>query len=213
MLLVSLLIMVLITLSAMAKADENISDSITGRLIAPDITSTTLPEEAIPQIEESSPPANISSVEEPTQYEANETASEEFLNETETKTTSVPEIAYETGETTSTVEESTVDQTTSTSIVEEQVGQPQIESSLSSAKVVRGSNFAVHVMLRNIGNATANITGISFDLPEGISIYSLDTSICKYIEPGYECSFPAEFSTNYYAKTGIDKIRVLVRYG
>lgn len=213
LLLVSFLVLVLIALSAMAKADENHSNSVTGSLIAPDLTSTTLPAEPVLQIEESSSPTNSSSVEGSAQTEANETASEEFSDESSTTTTLILDFSNETTETTTTSLVSTVDESIVTTTVEEKEGQPLIETALSSEKVTRGHNFALQATLKNIGNATANITDIDFELPEGISIYSVDYGSCKSIEPGSECAFPAEFSINYSAKTGMEKIKIVVHYG
>jgi hypothetical protein len=77
---------------------------------------------------------------------------------------------------------------------------------------VRGSIAPIKATLRNIGNRTANITGVEFNLPPGFSIFSASYESCKSIEPGAECSFQAEFSTSLAAGTGKNKIGIVVKY-
>jgi len=197
--LIAFLAIAVITLSAMAKADENYSEAIAPNasesILAPMSANYALFSE---YPADSSPPVN-SSLSRESSPEANETASQDIFNASEQETAE--------NTTSSTLEEHPAAPETA-----ENVGTPLIEASLTTAKVIRNRNFDVQATLRNLGNATANITGIDFSLPGGFFIYSLDYSQCRLIEPGSECSFPAEFSTDYSAKLGKLKIQVLVKY-
>ncbi len=197
--LMAFLVIAVITLSAMAKADENYSEAIAPNasesILAPVSANDTLLSE---YPADSSPPADFSASNE-SAPELNETASQDIFNVSEQETAE--------NATSSTLEEQPAAPES-----ENATGIPLIEASLTTAKVVRSRNFAVQATLRNLGNATANITGIDFSLPGGFYIYSLDYSQCKLVEPGSDCSFPAEFSTDYNAKLGKLKIQVSVKY-